>query len=65
MEILDICVERVDLPRVTMSVTCTKGTYIRTLCYDIGRKLGCGGCMESLLRTRVDRFVLELSLIHI
>lgn len=62
VEILDICVERVDLPRVTMSVTCTKGTYIRTLCYDIGRKLGCGGCMESLLRTRVDRFVLEDSL---
>lgn len=59
VEILDIQVEAVDLPRVTMSVTCSKGTYIRTLCYDIGRKLGCGGCMESLLRTRVDRFCLE------
>ena len=39
--------------RVPMTVTCSKGTYIRTLCYDIGRKLGCGGCMEKLLGTRV------------
>ena len=33
--------------------------YIRTLCNDIGEKLGCGGCMEELLRTRVERFALE------
>ena len=45
-----------DLPLVRFQVTCSKGTYIRTLCHDIGRKLGCGGCMESLLRTRVERF---------
>ena len=62
VQILDIQIGQVDLPRVTFSVTCSKGTYIRTLCYDIGRKLGCGGCMESLLRTRVDRFKLEDSL---
>lgn len=59
VEILDISVEKIELPRVTMLVTCSKGTYIRTLCYDIGRTLGCGGCMESLLRTRVDRFSVE------
>lgn len=62
VEILDIRVEEICLPRVTMTVSCSKGTYIRTLCYDIGRKLGCGGCMESLLRTRVDRFELADSL---
>lgn len=62
VEILDIRVESMALPRVTMSVTCSKGTYIRTLCYDIGRKLGCGGCMESLLRTRVGQFSIENSL---
>ncbi len=45
-----------NLPLVRFSVTCSKGTYIRTLCHDIGQKLGCGGCMESLLRTRVERF---------
>lgn len=62
VEILDIQIEEIALPRVTFHVSCSKGTYIRTLCYDIGRKLGCGGCMESLLRTRVDRFRLEDSL---
>lgn len=62
VNILDISVDQIELPRVTMTVTCSKGTYIRTLCYDIGRKLGCGGCMESLLRTRVSQFKLENSL---
>ena len=37
-------------------VTCSKGTYIRTLCHDIGEKLGCHGCMEQLIRTRVGQF---------
>lgn len=49
----------IELPRVTMEVTCSKGTYIRTLCHDIGEKLGCYGCMESLIRTKVERFALE------
>ena len=48
-----------DLPCIHMVVECSKGTYIRTLCHDIGEKLGCGGCMESLLRTRVGRFSLK------
>ncbi|MCI5650216.1 MAG: tRNA pseudouridine(55) synthase TruB [Fusicatenibacter sp.] len=47
------------LPLVRMEVTCSKGTYIRTLCNDIGEKLGCHGCMEHLVRTRVGRFTLE------
>ena len=42
-----------------MRVHCSKGTYIRTLCQDIGEKLGCGGCMESLLRTQVSEFLLK------
>ena len=52
----------VRLPEVSFSVTCSSGTYIRTLCQDIGEKLGCGGCMKHLLRTRVDRFGLPDSL---
>ena len=52
----------VDLPRVEMEVSCSIGTYIRTLCHDIGEKLGVGGCMESLLRVQVGRFVLADSL---
>ena len=46
---------------VTITVDCSKGTYIRTLCHDVGEKLGCGGCMEELLRTKVGRFSLEES----
>ena len=40
-------------------VRCTKGTYIRTLCHDIGQALGCGGCMASLRRTMAAGFTLE------
>lgn len=42
----------------TIEVVCSKGTYIRTLCHDIGEKLSCGACMASLVRTRVDIFSL-------
>lgn len=45
-----------------MEVTCSKGTYIRTLCHDIGEKLGCGGAMEKLIRSRVADFALEEAL---
>lgn len=58
----DIQILEVDLPRVRMEVTCSKGTYIRTLCHDIGEKLDCGGCMEQLIRTRVSRFEIADSL---
>ncbi len=57
--ILELVVTKIELPRVWMRVSCSKGTYIRTLCSDIGEKLGCGGTMESLVRTRVERFSLE------
>lgn len=56
VKIYGIRILEMDLPRVRMEVECSKGTYIRTLCHDIGEKLGVGGCMESLLRTRVERF---------
>ena len=62
VQILDIAILSIDLPRVTMRVHCSKGTYIRTLCHDIGEKLGCGGAMEELLRTRSGNFTLEESM---
>ena len=40
----------------TVRVRCSKGTYVRTLCHDLGRALGCGGCMSSLRRTRAGSF---------
>ena len=39
-----------------LRVDCSKGTYIRTLCEDIGRALGCGGCMEALRRTKAGEY---------
>lgn len=54
IEILDM-----NLPKVRMLVTCSKGTYIRTLCNDIGEKLGCGGAMASLIRRKTAGFTLE------
>lgn len=47
---------------VSMRVACEKGTYIRTLCNDIGEKLGCGAAMTELKRTRVDMFEIDKSL---
>lgn len=51
-----------DEKTVTFTVECSKGTYIRTLCEDIGKKLGCGACMKKLVRTRVGCFGLDDSL---
>ena len=59
VKIFDIQILEISLPEVRMKVHCSKGTYIRTLCQDIGSKLGCYGCMKSLLRTRVSEFTLE------
>ncbi len=50
-------IEKVELPWVTMRIGCSKGTYIRTLCHDIGQKLGCGGTMASLERTKAGIFL--------
>ncbi len=49
---IQIC--EIELPLVTIMVSCSKGTYIRSLCRDIGIKLGCGAVLEELLRTSVN-----------
>ena len=43
----------------TLRVTCSKGTYIRTLCKDIGAALGCGGCMDSLRRVKAGAYTID------
>ena len=57
--IYEIQVESVALPYVTMTVSCSKGTYIRTLCHDIGQKLGCGAAMKSLVRLQAAGYRIE------
>lgn len=59
VNIYEIEILEMALPRVKIRVACSKGTYIRTLCHDIGEKLGCGGTMEHLLRTRAGMFLLS------
>ncbi len=53
---------KMDLPRITLRVSCSKGTYIRTLCHDIGQILGCGGTMEQLKRTKSGMFTLDTAI---
>lgn len=48
-----------DIPEFTIRVRCSKGTYIRTLCHDIGQRLGCGAAMASLIRSRAGEFAVE------
>ena len=55
VQFYEIEIKKIELPYVRFSVTCSKGTYI-------GQKLGCGGCMEELLRTRSGNFVWEDSM---
>lgn len=58
----EIKILEINKPKVTFEVTCSKGTYIRTLCHDIGEQLGCGGAMEHLIRRRVGRFTKDEAL---
>lgn len=51
-----------EMHEATMLVRCSKGTYVRTLCADIGTQLGCGAAMSGLERTRVGSFTLEKSI---
>lgn len=48
-----------DRDRWTLRVRCSKGTYIRTLCHDIGQTLGCGACMSALRRIQAGAFSVE------
>lgn len=63
----DIEIEEIELLGETdgvfnLRIVCSKGTYIRTLCHDIGAALGCGGCMASLRRTAIGPFTAESAL---
>lgn len=62
VQIKEIEILKMELPWVKFRVQCSKGTYIRTLCHDIGERLGCGGAMESLTRSRVGIFRIEEAL---
>lgn len=56
VEIFGINIEDITPPYVTFAVSCSKGTYIRSLCADVGESLGCGACLTGLRRTRNGEF---------
>lgn len=60
--IYGLTILQMELPWVKMRIHCSKGTYIRTLCHDIGQTLGCGGCMEALTRVETAGFSLDQAL---
>lgn len=51
-----------DLPRLVLHISCSKGTYVRALVAELGRRLGCGAAVETLRRTRSGPFSLDQSL---
>ena len=59
VRILSIKAEKLTEREYTLDVKCSKGTYIRTLCADIGKKLGCGGTMKTLCRASASGFTLD------
>lgn len=56
VSIYDIEILEMTLPQIKIRIHCGKGTYIRSLCHDVGALLGCGCAMKSLVRTRVSQF---------
>ncbi|MCQ2536349.1 MAG: tRNA pseudouridine(55) synthase TruB [Lachnospiraceae bacterium] len=59
IKLSDIVIEKINLPEVTFSVSCSSGTYIRVLCEDIGKKLGVPSTMSYLRRLKVGNFDLD------
>jgi tRNA pseudouridine55 synthase len=62
ISIREIEILEVKLPRVVFRVACSGGTYVRSLCREVGERLGVGGCLESLRRTRSGLFSLNNAL---
>lgn len=61
--IYSINITKIELPDIIFEVKCSKGTYIRSLCYDIGRKLECGGTMWALERVASGNFNKDSSIV--
>ena len=60
--IYEIEVQKIEIPMIVFRVVCSRGTYIRALCRDIGKKLGCGATQQALIRTKLGMFNIEESI---
>lgn len=63
IEVYRIAIEKIALPYVSFVVSCSKGTYIRSLCADIGNRLGCGACLYRLRRIKSGHFSEESAIV--
>lgn len=61
--IKEIEILKIDLQEITFRVLCSKGTYVRSLCYDIGKELGCGCCLKELTRTAIGEYQIKKSVL--
>ena len=61
VEIYSIFIEDISFPRVTFRIACSKGTYIRSICSDVGEMLGCGACLCGLRRMRSGLFSTDMA----
>ena len=59
IHVYDFRITEFGLPESRIFVKCSKGVYVRTLCHDVGAKLGCGGILQSLRRTQSGKFNVE------
>lgn len=57
--ITELSLDEINGAEIALTITCSKGTYIRSICRDIGEELGCGGCMSFLERTKSGEFKIE------
>ena len=57
--VYELQIMKFNLPNVHLKIKCSKGTYVRSLCRDLGEFLGCGGCAAGLRRTRSEPFSVE------
>jgi len=62
VHILQLDIRKINIPFIHFEVSCSAGTYIRALCADIGKTLGCGGHLHALKRTRSSGFTLQQAL---
>jgi tRNA pseudouridine55 synthase len=59
VSIKELNISGISMPQVSFRLTCSKGTYVRQLCADIGERLGCGGYLSQLRRTRSGSFGID------
>lgn len=59
LQLLNTGIDEAGCPTIDLEITCSKGTYIRTLCHDIGLRLGTGAYMSRLIRTRAGLFTIQ------